>query len=97
MKNIRYTKQFKKDLKRYLNQPLKLSLLQTFIDILHREETIPAKYKPHPLKGEYRGCMECHIENDFLLVWYDEENDTYALYRLGTHSELFKKQNIDLT
>lgn len=91
MKQIRYTGQFKKDLKRYLNQPAKLKALQTVIDLLHRGEELPAIYKPHYLKGDYAGCMECHIENDFLLVWYDEDNDTYALYRLGTHSELFKK------
>lgn len=91
MKEIRYTGQFKKDLKRYLNQPAKLQALRIAIDILHRSGELPSSYRPHYLKGEYKGCMECHIESDFLLVWYDEENDVYALYRLGTHSELFKK------
>lgn len=34
--------------------------------------------------------MECHIEGDFLLIWFDEENNIIALFRLGSHSELFK-------
>lgn len=91
MKQLRYTTQFKKDLKRYLHQPMKLKALQAFLDLLRNEQEIPARFKPHPLTGDYAGCLECHIENDFLLIWYDEETDTYALYRLGTHSELFKK------
>ena len=36
------------------------------------------------------GCMECHIEGDFLLIWIDEETETIELVRLGSHSELFK-------
>ena len=34
--------------------------------------------------------MECHIEGDFLLIWYDEEEDIITLLRIGSHSELFK-------
>lgn len=60
--------------------------------MLREEITLPEKYRQHPLKGEYSGCLECHIhiEGDFLLIWYDEENNTIALFRLGSHSELFK-------
>lgn len=32
--------------------------------------------------------MECHIEDDFLLIWIDD--DIVELVRLGSHSELFK-------
>ena len=90
MKEIRYTSQYKKDLKRFLNQPKKLNALQEVIDKLKNEETLPKKYRLHTLKGEYSGCWECHIEGDFLLIWFDEENNTLALFRLGSHSELFK-------
>ena len=90
MKNIRYTSQFKKDLKRFLNQPKKLAALQEVIDKLRKEETLEEKYRLHSLKGEYVNCWECHIEGDFLLIWFDEENNTLALFRLGSHSELFK-------
>lgn len=90
MKELRYTRQFKKDLKRFLNQPKKLEALQDVLDMLSREIELPAYYKAHKLIGAYAGCMECHIEGDFLLVWYDEENNVIAVYRLGSHSELFK-------
>lgn len=90
MKELRYTRQFKKDLKRFLNQPKKLKELNIVLDMLRNEITLPEKYRLHILKGEYSGCLECLIESDFLLVWYDEESDTIALLRLGSHSELFK-------
>lgn len=90
MKELRYTRQFKKDLKRFLNQPKKLEELKNVLDMLRNEITLPEKYRLHTLKGEYLGCLECHIEGDFLLIWYDEESDTLALFRLGSHSELFK-------
>lgn len=91
MKELRYTGQFKKDLKRFLNQPKKLKALNEVLDMLKKEVTLPKKFRQHALHGEYSGCMECHIEGDFLLIWYDEETNTIALYRLGSHSELFKE------
>ncbi len=33
--------------------------------------------------------MECHIESDFLLIWFDKNADEVKLVRLGSHSELF--------
>ncbi|MBD5179991.1 MAG: hypothetical protein HDT01_01680 [Bacteroidales bacterium] len=33
--------------------------------------------------------MECHVESDTLLIWWDEESDIIKLIRFGTHSELF--------
>ncbi|MCH3986261.1 MAG: type II toxin-antitoxin system YafQ family toxin [Prevotella sp.] len=31
--------------------------------------SLPAKYKPHKLKGKYSGYWECPIESDWLLAW----------------------------
>lgn len=90
MKELRYTRQFKKDLKRFLNQPKKLKELKQVLNMLRNDMPLPEKYRLHTLKGDYSGCLECHIEGDFLLIWYDEQNDTLALFRLGSHSELFK-------
>lgn len=90
MKELRYTRQFKKDLKRFLNKPKKLEELKIVLDLLRNEIPLPEKYRQHPLKGDYSGCLECHIEGDFLLIWYDEESNIIALFRLGSHSELFK-------
>lgn len=83
MKELRYTSQFKKDLKRILNQPKKLEALNTVLNMLKNEVPLPEKYRKHTLSGKYSGCFECHIDGDFLLVWYDEITGIIALYRLG--------------
>ena len=90
MKEIKATKSFKKDLKRFANQPKKLHELYVFVDkYLRTGEPIPAKYRAHMLHGDYAGHMECHIESDYLLIWIDETMDVIKLIRLGSHSELF--------
>ena len=91
MKSFKTSTQFKKDLKRYKNTPQKLAELKVVLTLLKNEQPLPAKYLPHMLHGEYKGCMECHIQGDFLLIWIDEERDIIELVRIGTHSELFRK------
>ena len=91
MKSFKTSTQFRKDLKRYNNMPLKLAALKNVLEILKYEQKIPAKYHPHMLLGSYQGCMECHVQGDFLLIWFNEENDIIELVRLGSHSELFGK------
>lgn len=91
MKNIRQTVQFKKDLKRYSNNMAKLEKLSELLRLLRNEEKIPSKYKAHLLKGDYNGCMECHVDGDSLLIWLDETTNIISLVRLGSHSEVFGK------
>ena len=90
MKKLQPTTQFRKDLKKYKNQPKKLKALKEVLEMLSNEQPIPADYRPHTLIGQYKGCLECHIQGDFLLVWYDKEHDLIELVRLGSHSEVFK-------
>lgn len=90
MKEIKASKSFKKDLKRFANQPKKLHELYDFVDkYLRTGAPIPAKYRAHMLIGDYAGHMECHIEGDYLLIWLDEASNIVKLIRLGSHSELF--------
>ena len=89
MKLFKTSTQYWKDLKRYKNKPLKLNALKEVLEMLKNDLPIPAEYYPHMLHGEYKGCMECHVQGDFLLIWFDEENDIIELVRLGSHSELF--------
>ena len=89
MKTLKITTQFKKDLKRYKNRPKVIEKLEFILGLLQNELPIPEENKPHPLTGNYRGHMECHVENDTLLIWWDQESDMINLVRFGTHSELF--------
>ena len=62
------------------------------IEKLANGEPLDAKYRDHDLTGNYKGCRECHVEPDWLLI-YEIIDDIVVLllYRVGSHSELFKK------
>ena len=90
MKSLHYSSKAKKDLKRYRSNVKKLHKLYEVLYMLVNDIELPAVYKAHELVGDYKGCMECHIEGDFLLIWIDIESNTIEILRLGSHSELFK-------
>lgn len=88
MKEIRKSSQFKKDFKRIKNDIQKVKALMRIVGFLERGEPIPLEHSPHPLKGQLKGVMECHIGSDFLLLWIDEEANIVRLLRMGSHSEI---------
>lgn len=90
--DIQFTTQFKKDLKLAKKQNKDLDKLFSVIEVLVRGETLPPQYRDHDLSGNYKGTRECHVEPDWLLIYEIQDNVlVLMLYRLGTHSELFKK------
>lgn len=89
MKEIRITSRFKKDVKRIQHMPEKVDRLDKVVKQLRQSGTLPPEYRPHRLTGNYRGCMECHVESDSLLIWIDETESIIKLLRYGSHAELF--------
>ncbi|MDD7271009.1 MAG: type II toxin-antitoxin system YafQ family toxin [Spirochaetales bacterium] len=90
--DVQFTTQFKKDLKLKKKQNKNLDKLFEVINILASGGTLDAKYRNNDLKGYYKGTRECHVEPDWSLI-YEIRGDVLVLmlYRLGTHSDLFKK------
>ena len=89
---VKFTNQFKKDLKLAKKQNKDLDKLFDVVNILADGGMLDARYRDHDLSGDYKGTRECHIEPDWLLVYeIRDEVLVLMLYRLGTHSELFKK------
>ncbi|MBS5883128.1 MAG: type II toxin-antitoxin system YafQ family toxin [Lachnoanaerobaculum sp.] len=90
MYKIRPSTKFQKDLKKVQKRGYDISLLTTVLNILANGESLPQKYKDHNLSGNYKGCRECHITPDWLLI-YEILDDELILYltRTGTHSDLF--------
>lgn len=87
---IKNTTQFKKDYKLAKRRGLNLDLLKDIVTKLANGKSLEAKYKDHPLSGDWAGHRECHIQPDWLLV-YRIEYDVLVLTltRTGTHSDLF--------
>ncbi|MDD3307482.1 MAG: type II toxin-antitoxin system YafQ family toxin [Acetobacterium sp.] len=87
---VKFTNQFKKDLKLARKQGKDIDRLYAVIEKLADEEPLAQKYRDHELGGNFKGCRECHVEPDWLLV-YELMNDILVLmlYRVGSHSTLF--------
>ena len=87
---IRFTAQFKKDWKRAKKQGKNMEKLLAVIEQLANGEPLEEKYRDHDLSGNYKGCRECHVEPDWLLI-YEINHGVLVLrlYRVGSHSELF--------
>ncbi|MCC8131483.1 MAG: type II toxin-antitoxin system YafQ family toxin [Oscillospiraceae bacterium] len=87
---VRFTTQFKKDLKLAKKQNRDIDLLFEVIDKLANDEVLDAKFRDHNLTGNYVNFRECHVESDWLLI-YKKEADILVLLlqRVGSHSELF--------
>lgn len=88
MLKTEYTTHFKKDFKMCKKRNLDINLLKIIIDKLSRGKNLEEKYKDHVLMGDYKGHRECHIQSDWLLVYYIE-NSIITFVRTGTHSDLF--------
>ena len=93
MYNLNTTPQFKRDANKCKREGKRMELLWEAVRILMREGSLPESYKPHMLHDEFAGCWECHIEDDWLLVW--KQNDfklTLLLTNTGSHKYLFNKK-----
>ena len=88
--SIKFTNQFKRDLKLAKKQSKDIDKLFEIIEILADGNQLPAKYRDHELTGNYKDTHECHIEPDWLLI-YEIREDILVLMlnRVGSHSELF--------
>ena len=86
---VKQTNRFKKDYRLAKKRGYDITLLRKIITKLANDEILPEKYRDHALTGDWLGYRECHIENDWLLV-YRKEADilVLTLTRTGTHSDL---------
>ncbi len=87
---IKATNRFEKDIKQAQKRGKDLDKLFFVIEKLANGEPLEEKYRDHSLVGLYKGCRECHIEPDWLLVYeIFEDVLILSLARTGTHSDLF--------
>ena len=83
-----YSGLFKRDLKRAEKRGKDMSALRAVLRLLIAAEPIPAAYKDHPLKGNWKHYRDLHIEPDWLLI-YKLDYANVWLVRTGTHADIF--------
>ncbi len=64
MRTFSRTSQFKKDVKLAGRRGKDLAKLKAVIDVLIDGEDLPVQCKDHPLRGNFAGSRDCHIEPD---------------------------------
>ena len=88
-----YTTKFRRNRKTLIKRGYDMSKLETTINLLLTGDIMPPEYRDHPLKGNYIGYRECHVdgEGDWLLI-YKKQNDMLILVftASGTHADLFE-------
>lgn len=83
-----YKKQFEKDLKRVMKRGKSSQKIKDVMENLINQIPLEQSYRDHQLKGNYVDCRECHIEPDWLLIYFIHEN-SITFIRTGSHSDLF--------
>lgn len=79
---------FKRDVKRLQKRGKDTRKLARLLTILIEEAPIPLSYRDHPLKGNWSGFRDAHIEPDWLLI-YRVVGDELQLARTGSHADIF--------
>ena len=65
MREVVRSTAFKKDVKRAEKRGKNMAKLKSVILLLLSDEPLPARLKDHPLKGDWVGCRDLHIEPDY--------------------------------
>lgn len=82
-----YSTQFHRDVKRAQKRGKKMEKLKALLRLLIEGDPLPPRYKDHPLKNDWSGYRDAHIEPDWLLIyWVSDTNVRFE--RTGTHSDL---------
>ncbi len=65
-----------------------MAKLKAVILLLLGDQPLEPRHRDHPLKGDWVGYRDLHIEPDWLLLYRVTETEL-MLARMGTHSDLF--------
>jgi mRNA interferase YafQ len=51
-------------------------------------ERLPAKMSDHKLDGPFKGYMDCHLDDDVILIYKPMPKGAIKLFRICTHADL---------
>lgn len=88
MLDLVFHKQFKKDFKRIVRRGKQQHKLLGVVDRLRSGDELPAMFREHRLVGDFNGCLECHFEPDWLMIYRIDAGALFLL-RTGSHADLF--------
>jgi mRNA interferase YafQ len=86
--DLRTTTAFEKDLRRLERQRKDIDKLEEIVNLLQAQKPVPPRCRPHPLRGNWSGHWDCHVDADWLLLYRIAET-RLILVRTGSRAELF--------
>ncbi len=88
MKKPVFTKAFERDKDLCVRRGWNMEKFKMVARLLLAEQPLPPNARPHPLSGNYAGYTDCHIANDWVLIYKTTQEEIHFI-RMGTHSDLF--------
>lgn len=88
MRSISYSGQFKRDVEKIKKRGKNMAKLKHVIELLIDNKPLPERLKDHPLKNNWKGYRDLHIEPDWLLIYKTDVTNIH-FERTGTHADLF--------
>lgn len=88
MRRLNTTNKFEKDVELAKRRGKDMAKIRTVIDLLINRHSLPSGLNDHPLKGEFKGYRDLHIEPDGLLIYKVDDKDLW-LSRTGSHADIF--------
>ncbi|MEI7868095.1 MAG: type II toxin-antitoxin system YafQ family toxin [Candidatus Methylumidiphilus sp.] len=82
------THKFDKDVALAVRQGKDTQKLRKVIELLVIRSTLPRELRDHPLKGQWKGYRDLHLEPDWLLIYKVDQQNLW-LVRTGTHGDIF--------
>jgi len=79
---------FKRDVRRSEERGKDMARLKAALSLLIEQQPLPDSYGDHPLKGDWKGYRDLHLEPDWLLI-YRIVGDELPLTRTRSHADLF--------
>jgi mRNA interferase YafQ len=87
MRTLVASARFQRDLKRIERSGWKTGRLLDVLEYLEEGKPLPARYEDHPLKGEWAGYRDCHIQGNKWVLIYKISGDEVLLVATGSHSD----------
>jgi mRNA interferase YafQ len=86
-----YTARIKKQLTALQKRGYDLTLFKEVVELLLDGVPLPGKYRDHPLRVNRYGYRDCHIKDDWVLIYKLQKNVlTLILVETGTHADIFE-------
>jgi mRNA interferase YafQ len=84
------TNRFERDVALMQRRGADIARFRAVIEVLCARPPLPRALNDHPLKGDWKGYRDCHVDPDWLII-YRATRTELILARTDTHADLFGK------